>query len=83
MLLERRHQRLDPRRVRAHAGQQQHVGRWLSWILAIVAVVGYALVQFDRIRSRAARGLVTDPIGIVLLRIGGLAVLVLRRDRAC
>jgi len=48
-----------------------------SWILAIGVVAGYALVQFSRIRSRAARGLVTDPIGIVLLRIGGLAVLVL------
>ena len=49
----------------------------LSWILAIVAVLGYAAVQFNRIRSRAARGLVTDPIGIVLLRIGGLALVLL------
>jgi D-xylose transport system permease protein len=48
-----------------------------SWVLAVGVVAGYALVQFNRIRSRAARGLVTDPIGIVLLRIGGLAVLVL------
>ena len=47
-----------------------------SWILAIVAVLGYAAVQFNRIRSRAGRGLVTEPIGIVLLRIVGLAVLV-------
>ena len=48
-----------------------------SWILAIGSVVGYAIVQFNRVRSRAARGLVTDPIGIVLMRVGGLAVLVL------
>jgi D-xylose transport system permease protein len=48
-----------------------------SWILAIGAVVGYAAVQFNRVRTRAKRNLVTDPIGIVLLRIGGLAVLVL------
>ena len=48
-----------------------------SWILAIVSIVGYAAVQFNRIRSRAARGLVTDPIGIALMRIGGLAVVVL------
>jgi D-xylose transport system permease protein len=48
-----------------------------SWILAIVSVLAYAALQFNRIRSRAARGLVTDPIGIVLMRIGGLAVLVL------
>jgi D-xylose transport system permease protein len=48
-----------------------------SWVLAIVAVLGYAALQFNRIRSRSARGLVTDPVGIVLMRIGGLAVLVL------
>jgi len=49
----------------------------LSWILAIVAILGYAAVQFNQIRSRAARGLVTDPIGIVLARVGFLALLVL------
>ncbi|MBL7256990.1 sugar ABC transporter permease [Paractinoplanes lichenicola] len=48
-----------------------------SWILAIVAVLGYAAVQFNQMRSRAKRGLVTDPMGIVLMRIGGLAVLLL------
>jgi D-xylose transport system permease protein len=48
-----------------------------SWVLAIVSVAGYAVIQFSRVRSRAARGLVTDPIGIVLLRIGGLALIVL------
>jgi D-xylose transport system permease protein len=49
----------------------------LSWILAILAIVAYAGVQFNKIRSRAARGLVTDPLGIVLARIAFLAVLVL------
>jgi D-xylose transport system permease protein len=59
-----------------------------SWILAIFAVLAYAAVQFNRVRSRAARGLITDPIGIVLLRILGLAVLlfvataILSRQRA-
>jgi D-xylose transport system permease protein len=48
-----------------------------SWVLAIASVVAYALIQLNRVRSRAARGLVTDPMGIVLLRIGGLAVLIL------
>jgi len=48
----------------------------LSWSLAIIAVVGYAGLQFNRIRSRAARGLVTDPLGIVLMRVGGLAVVI-------
>ncbi|MFF5080171.1 sugar ABC transporter permease [Actinoplanes sp. NPDC000266] len=48
-----------------------------SWILTIVAVVGYAAVQFNNVRSRAKRGLVTDPIGVVALRVGGLAVLLI------
>ncbi|GAA3338108.1 ABC transporter permease [Amorphoplanes nipponensis] len=48
-----------------------------SWILAVGVVIGYALVQFNRMRARAARGLVTDPVGVVLLRVGGLAVLIL------
>jgi D-xylose transport system permease protein len=48
---------------------------WLSWALAIVAVAGYAVAQFVRVRSRAARGLVTDPLGIVVARVAGLAVL--------
>ena len=48
-----------------------------SWIIAVGVVAGYALVQLARIRGRAARGLVTDPLGIVALRVGGLAVLVL------
>ncbi|BCJ54168.1 ABC transporter permease [Actinoplanes sp. NBRC 14428] len=47
-----------------------------SWVLAVVAVVGFAAVQFNRVRARIARGLVTDPTGIVLLRIAGLAALV-------
>ena len=47
----------------------------LSWGLAVVAVTAYAVVQFMRIRGRAARGLVTEPIGIVLGRIVALAVL--------
>jgi D-xylose transport system permease protein len=48
-----------------------------SWVLAIASVAVYAVIQFNRVRSRAARGLVTDPIGIVLLRVGGLALVVL------
>jgi D-xylose transport system permease protein len=48
----------------------------VSWILAIVAVLGYAGAQFLRVRGRVARGLVADPMGIVLARIIALAVLV-------
>ncbi|GAA0500876.1 ABC transporter permease [Paractinoplanes deccanensis] len=48
-----------------------------SWILTIVAIVGFAGVQLLNVRSRAKRGLVTDPIGIVAMRIGGLAALLI------
>ncbi|MCA2218607.1 sugar ABC transporter permease [Jidongwangia harbinensis] len=48
-----------------------------SWVLAIGSVVAYAALQLNRIRSRAARGLTTDPVGIVALRIGGLALVLL------
>jgi D-xylose transport system permease protein len=48
-----------------------------SWTLAIIAVVGFAAVQLNNVRSRAARNLVTDPIGIVLMRIAGLAIVLL------
>ena len=48
----------------------------LSWILAIIGVLAYAAAQFLRVRARVARGLVADPIGIVLARVVGLAVLV-------
>jgi D-xylose transport system permease protein len=48
-----------------------------SWIIAIIAIAGYAGVQFLKVRNRAVRGLVTDPMGIVLARIAGLAVLLL------
>ncbi|MEV6299351.1 ABC transporter permease [Actinoplanes sp. NPDC051861] len=48
-----------------------------SWIFTIAAVVGYAVVQLNRYRRRTSRKLITDPLGIVLLRIGGLAVLLI------
>ncbi|GAA4922752.1 ABC transporter permease [Actinoplanes utahensis] len=48
-----------------------------SWILAGVATAGYAVAQLLRFRARTRYGLVTEPIGIVLFRIAGLAALVL------
>jgi D-xylose transport system permease protein len=47
----------------------------IGWLLTALAVAGYAAVQLLRRRSRAARGLVTDPIAVVAARIGGLAVI--------
>ena len=59
-----------------------------SWALAVVTVATFAGTKLLQYRGRAARGLVTDPLGIVLMRVGGLAVLllsataVLTRERA-
>jgi D-xylose transport system permease protein len=61
---------------------------WLGWAMAAVCVIGYATVQLLRIRSRQGRGLATDPLSLVALRvgavavIGGLAVYFLNRERA-
>ncbi|MFV2111717.1 sugar ABC transporter permease [Micromonospora sp. LOL_025] len=46
----------------------------LGWLLAAVAVAGYAAVQLLRHRTRVLRGLTTDPIAVVFARIGGLAL---------
>ena len=49
----------------------------VSWGLAAVAVAGYAAAQSVRVRGRAIRGLVTDPMGIVLGRVAALAAILL------
>nr|WP_239122208.1 ABC transporter permease [Phytomonospora endophytica] len=46
----------------------------LGWVLAAVAVAAYAAVQLNRFRRRTGRGLATDPLVVVLIRIGALAV---------
>ncbi|HKT05664.1 MAG TPA: ABC transporter permease [Rugosimonospora sp.] len=61
---------------------------WLGWALLIVGAAGYALVQLLRIRSRASRGLRTDPILLVTIRVGlllvlgGIAVYFLNQERS-
>jgi D-xylose transport system permease protein len=61
---------------------------WLSWGLLAVLVAGYLTVQLMRVRSRAARGLATDPLSLVAIRvaavavIGGLAVYFLNIERS-
>ncbi|MFI7021600.1 sugar ABC transporter permease [Micromonospora sp. NPDC049900] len=60
----------------------------LGWALAALAVVGFAAVQLLRYRKRAARGLINDPLAMVLGRIGilavvlGVAVYVLNLERS-
>ncbi|WP_433529888.1 sugar ABC transporter permease [Micromonospora sp. CA-263727] len=60
----------------------------LGWALAAFAVGGFAAVQLLRYRKRAARGLINDPLTVVLGRIAvlalvlGLAVYVLNLERS-
>jgi D-xylose transport system permease protein len=61
---------------------------WLGWTLLLVCVLGYAATQMWSVRSRSARGLGTDPMSLIGIRvgalivIGGLAVYVLNRERS-
>ncbi|MGV9533644.1 sugar ABC transporter permease [Streptosporangium sandarakinum] len=47
----------------------------LGWALLVLGVVGYAALQLLRARKRASRGLVSDPIALIAVRVGALAVL--------
>jgi D-xylose transport system permease protein len=47
---------------------------WLSWALLAAVVLGYLVTQLLRVRSRAARGLATDPLSLIAIKTGGLAV---------
>lgn len=49
---------------------------WLGWLLAALAVAGYAAVQFSRDLGRARRGLSAPPLPVTAFRVGALAVLV-------
>jgi D-xylose transport system permease protein len=47
-----------------------------SWILAVVAVAGYLVVQLNKQRTRAKAGLIVDPIGVVAIRVIGLGLVI-------
>lgn len=49
----------------------------VGWIAAILIVVGFAALSLWRYRSLSAKGLVHQPLGLVVLRIAVLAVIVL------
>jgi D-xylose transport system permease protein len=59
-----------------------------SWLLFVVAAGGYALVMLTRQRSRLSKGLVAQPTGLVLIKVGAVVVLgalatfLLTRDRS-
>ena len=47
----------------------------LGWVLYAVCVLGYALVQIVRARRRSGRGLAADPVTLIAVRVGALAVI--------
>ena len=61
---------------------------WMGWLMVGICVGGYLIVQLWGIRSRAKRGLATDPLSLVTLRvaavllIAGLAVYFLNQERS-
>jgi D-xylose transport system permease protein len=48
---------------------------WLGWAVLGVSVAVYAFVQFRQAITRARRGLTSDPLSLVTLRVVGLLVL--------
>ncbi|MEU4534048.1 ABC transporter permease [Streptosporangium sp. NPDC023825] len=47
----------------------------LGWILLAVGVAAYAGLQLLRARKRASRGLTSDPISLIAVRVGALTLL--------
>ncbi|WP_449062407.1 sugar ABC transporter permease [Planomonospora algeriensis] len=47
----------------------------LGWALLVVGVAAYAGLQLLRARKRAGRGLTADPVSLIAVRVGALAVL--------
>jgi D-xylose transport system permease protein len=47
----------------------------LGWVLFAVAVIGYGALQVIRQRRRIGRGLTAEPISIIAIRVGALAVI--------
>jgi D-xylose transport system permease protein len=68
--------------------ENKNMSPWLGWAILIVGAAGYAGLQLLRMRSRASRGLGTDPLSLVGIRVallivfGGLAVYFLNQERS-
>ncbi|MBC6459559.1 sugar ABC transporter permease [Actinomadura sp. HBU206391] len=66
----------------------KNVAPVLGWLMVAVGVVGYAAVQVWRARGRVSRGLTADPMSLIAVRVGavaviaGVAVYVLNQERS-
>nr|WP_240942811.1 ABC transporter permease [Planosporangium thailandense] len=47
----------------------------VSWVLLILTVVAFAAVRLTRRAGRIKRGLVAEPLSVIILRVGALAVI--------
>jgi D-xylose transport system permease protein len=47
---------------------------WVGWLLGLVVVVGFLLLQLNTLRTRRAGGLDRKPLSLIVLQTAGLAV---------
>ncbi len=50
---------------------------WLGWVLALAAVVGYALVKLQQVQSRSKAGLISEPVALVAIKVAAIAVVMI------
>jgi D-xylose transport system permease protein len=58
-----------------YALENKNMPPWLGWAMLAVCVAGYVAVALQRRSGRASRGLGTDPLLLIGLKAGALAVL--------
>ena len=54
------------------AFENSQMPKWAGWMLAVVIIVGYAVVKLSAQRARRARGLLGEPTAILAAKIGAL-----------
>ncbi|GAA5178312.1 ABC transporter permease [Rugosimonospora acidiphila] len=55
--------------------ERDNLPPWLGWTLLVVGILGYAAVQLNRVRTRTKRGLGADPLALISIKVGALAVI--------
>jgi D-xylose transport system permease protein len=56
------------------AFENEQMPKWAGWLLALVIIVGYALVKLSSQRARRRQGLLGEPNAITALKIGAMTV---------
>jgi D-xylose transport system permease protein len=55
--------------------ENKNLPLWLSWALLAAVAIGYLVVQLMQLRGRSARGLATDPLALIAIRVGAVALI--------